>query len=544
MLRVPQQIQPPYRVNTLIILVALLLSTFYNLPFFQTTFAEVNKTNSIGLDFKIALYICLSALFCVLLSLVGFKYLFKPFSILFIIIAASISYFMSAYGVIIDADMIQNVVETDVKEVFELINLRLLTHIGFLGLLPAILIYRHPIHYHSLGKELLHRTGMLIIAGSILGGLIFFYYKDFSLTLRNNHGLRYLVNPNHAIYSLAKYLKRTTATPTQLTVIAPDAKQTTATANASKKTLVILVVGETARARNFSLNGYQRDTNPALSQLDLINFNNTYSCGTATAASVPCMFFHLGKAQYSDSQAKQHENLLDVLQRAGVNVLWRDNNSGCKGVCDRVKTEAMENLKLPGICSEEECFDEVLLHNLQRYIDQQTTHTLIVFHQKGSHGPAYYKRHPASFTRFSPECQVEQVQDCSQAEITNAYDNTIAYTDHFLAKTIGLLQQNGQRFNTALWYMSDHGESLGENGIYLHGLPYFMAPDEQIHIPFIVWLAPELQQNLTIAQACLKQRSAERYSHDNLFHSLLGLFGIQTQIYQKAADIFASCKSG
>lgn len=532
----------PHRISSITLLIALLLSTFDNYPFFQAVFAAVNKTSSIGLDFKIALYLCLTALFCILLSFFGFKYLFKPFTMLIVFLAAGISYFMSTYGVIIDSDMIQNAAETDSKEVLELLNFGMFWHIGLLGVLPAVLIYLCPIAYQPLGKELLQRGSVILLAGVVLGGLVFVYYKDFSLTLRNNHSLRYLINPNYPVYSLFKYLKRSSTPPAQLIPIGTDAKQASVNATNGKKTLLILVVGETARASSFSLNGYSRDTNPELSQLDIINFSQTYSCGTATAASVPCMFSHLDKAQYSDKEAKQHENLLDVLQRAGIKVFWRDNNSGCKGVCDRVATEKMENLQIPSVCSSEECFDPVLLEGLSQMLQQQTQDTLIVLHQKGSHGPAYYKRHPANFTRFSPECQSEQVQDCSQEEIKNAYDNTIAYTDHFLAQTIKLLQQQAGQFNTALWYMSDHGESLGENGIYLHGLPYFMAPDEQIHIPFVLWISPELAQNLPLSTACLQQQNTQRFSHDNLFHSVLGLFNIQTQWYKPEADIFKSCR--
>ncbi len=539
---IPQWLKPPYRISTLTLITALLLSSFDNSVFFTAVFTAVNKTQTIGWDFKLALYLCLTALFCILLSLIGFKALFKPLSMLFIVTAAGISYFMTAYGVIIDVDMIQNAAETDTKEVLELLNFSMLWHIALLGILPAYLLYICPVNYLSIGKELAQRGIVIAIAGSVLGGLVFVYYKDFALTLRNNHGLRYLINPNYPVYSLVKYLKRTDTPPAQLLRIAEDAQQKPIPAANGKKSLVILVVGETARARNFALNGYARPTNAMLSQLDIINFNNTYSCGTATAASVPCMFSHLDKEHYSDKEAKQYENLLDVLQRTGVNVLWRDNNSGCKGVCDRVPTEKLENLKLQDVCSTEECYDAVLLHELDNFIQQQQGDTLVVLHQKGSHGPAYYKRHPADFTKFTPECQSEQVQDCPQEQIANAYDNTIAYTDYFLAEAIKLLQRHASQFNTALWYMSDHGESLGENGIYLHGLPYFMAPDEQIHVPFILWLSPEVQQNLPVNAECLKQRSGQRYSHDNIFHSILGLFKVQTALYQADADVLAACE--
>ncbi|MEQ1637345.1 MAG: phosphoethanolamine--lipid A transferase [Methylococcales bacterium] len=539
---IPSCFKPPLRISTVTVLLALFLSTADNLAFLRSAFAVVDKTTSIGTDFKIALGLCLPALFSLLISVFGFKYLFKPIAISILLCASVISYFMGTYGVIIDAPMIQNAAETDTKEVLELLNAGIVGHVALFGVLPAYLLYRCPLQYQPFPKELLSRLMVMGIAGMVLGGLIFSYYKDFSLTMRENRELRFLINPTYPIYALFKYVKQVNAAEIKLTAIGLDAKQQPLDVGNAKKTLVVLVVGETARAQNFALNGYARETNPYLSKLDIINYPNAYSCGTATAESVPCMFSHLGKANYTDTKAKQHENLLDVLLRAGVSVLWRDNNSGCKGVCNRVKTEALENLKIPDSCNSEECFDEILLHDLQTKLDQLNGDAVIVLHQKGSHGPAYFKRHPANFTKFSPECVTGQVQDCSQEQLTNAYDNTILYTDYFLAKAITLLSKNAANFNTALWYMSDHGESLGENGIYLHGLPYFLAPDQQIHIPFVLWLSPEIRDNLKINAECLKQHGEARYSHDNIFHSLLGLMRVQTSIYQASADIFAECR--
>ena len=141
-----------------------------------------------------------------------------------------------------------------------------------------------------------------------------------------------------------------------------------------------------------------------------------------------------------------------------------------------------------------------------------------------------------------PECATNQVQDCPREQIINAYDNSILYTDYFLSQVIHFLQKNSSQYNTVLLYMSDHGESLGENGIYLHGLPYKIAPDTQIHIPFIMWLSPEFASNFNIDTACLKQHSNEAYSHDNLFHSVLGMLDIQTGEYDAELDIFNRCR--
>ncbi len=500
------------------------------------------KRCQLALILKLPWSFVLPAFFSVLLSLFGFKVLFKPIAMVVLLCAAVHRYFMGTYGVIIDAPMIQNAVETDTQEVLELLNADSMLQVGLFGLLPAWLLYICPVQYQLFSKELLSRLCVILIAGSVLGGVVFSYYKDFSLTMRQNRELRFLVNPTYPIYALFKYIKQANATEVALTPIGTDAKQMPLAQNNGKKSLVILVVGETARAQNFSLNGYARETNPNLSKLDIINFPNAYSCGTATAESLPCMFSHFEQNDYSVAKAQQYENLLDILTHAGVSVLWRNNNSGCKGVCARVKTETSEGLSLQGVCNHEECFDEILLYELQARLDQLNSDAVIVLHQNGSHGPAYFKRHPPQFTKFTPECVTGEMQDCTQEQIINAYDNTILYTDYFLAQVIDLLSKNAARFNTALWYMSDHGESLGENGLYLHGLPYFLAPDQQVHIPFMLWLSPEIRASMKIDEACIKQQRQTRYSHDNLFHSVLGLMRVQTTIYQVSADLFAGCR--
>ena len=297
--------------------------------------------------------------------------------------------------------------------------------------------------------------------------------------------------------------------------------------------LIILVVGEAARADRFSLNGYARETNPLLKKEDVINFSNMTSCGTSTAVSVPCMFSNLGRDGYSDKKARSTENLLDVLRHAGIHVLWRDNNSDAKGVASKVTYENFKDSNTNPIC-DIECRDEGMLSGLQDYITRQKTgDILIVLHQMGNHGPAYYKRYPASFERFKPVCKSSQLEQCTREEISNAYDNAILYTDYFLSKVIELLKHNTKNFETGMVYMSDHGESLGENNLYLHGLPFLMAPDTQKHVGALMWFG----NNFHIDKNGLRAKSAKPYSHDNLFHTILGLMEVDTSVYEKKKDI-------
>jgi lipid A ethanolaminephosphotransferase len=248
------------------------------------------------------------------------------------------------------------------------------------------------------------------------------------------------------------------------------------------------------------------------------------------------MFFHLGKAHYSRNEAKRYENLLDVLRRVGVQVIWRDNNSGSKGVGDRIRYENMSEVKDNALCSKGECYDEILLKDLDKLLSQNSGNMLVVLHQKGSHGPAYYKRTPKDLKRFLPECENDNVQDCDRQSIINAYDNTIVYTDYILSNLIKLL--NNQKYATAMLYVSDHGESLGENNVYLHGFPYAIAPKQQTQIPMIFWASNSFLQENTLDMALLGQHRSDHFSHDNLFHSLLGLFRVTTGLYHPELDLF------
>ena len=527
----------------LILLASLFLVAFDNLSFWNKLFTIIDDSSSLNAGFVVSNAVFLLALFNLVLSLFAFKYVLKPVLIIVLFCAAAVNYFTHSYGVIINSSMIRNVFETDPREAGELMTLDLFYYLFLLGLVPSILIYLVKVEYKPLLKEASLRILIILASVSAIALTVGLQYKTFSLVYRNNREIRYFVNPTYPFYALYKYIsKLENPADRELVDIGADALRDAS--RADKKKLVILVVGETARAQNFELNDYHRDTNPRLKNADIFNFSNTYSCGTDTAESIPCIFSRLGHDDVGRSNPARYKNLLDVLARTGVHVLWRDNNSGCKGVCKRVKTENMTTLDIPGLCNDDGCYDEVLLYNLQQYVDQTDDDTLIVLHQDGSHGPAYFKRYPESFRVFTPECTKAQVQDCPQQDIINSYDNTILYTDYFLSKVIDFLKQNSSSRDTAMIYFSDHGESLGENGIYLHGLPYFLAPDEQKHIPMIMWLSRGYTDLLKINRTCLTRSSGKRFSHDNVFDTVLDLFRIKTGLYNPEGNIFASCKDG
>lgn len=513
-------------------LTALFLLLFCNLPFWQHLL-QIRQPAALGDWGFIAL--ALAVLFLLLnlaLSLLALPYLFKPVVSVLLLGTAPIAYFMNQYGVMIDRAMIRNALETNPGEAFDLLTFKMVLYVVLLAVLPLWLLWRTPIAFRPLPRELLVRSA--IIGASLLaaGFIAFGYYKDFASLLRNHRELRYLLTPTNYLQAASGLLR--SAKPPVLQAIGLDAKHTPG----ARPKFTVIVVGETARAANFSLNGYERETNPQLKQESgLINFPDFHSCGTDTATSVPCMFSMLGRANYSDEKAKSHEGLLDVLQRAGVKVSWRDNQSGCKGVCDRVTHETIDPQSVEAQCQDGECLDESLLGGLQARIDQASGDAVLVLHMMGSHGPAYYKRYPREFAVFQPECTTSQLDQCSPAQLRNSYDNSLLYTDHVLARLIQLLRQNQSGRDIAMLYLSDHGESLGEGNFYLHGAPALIAPAYQTHVPALLWLSDRYPLNA----ACLRDKASRRYSQDYLFHSVLGLQQVRTDLYRAELDLFAAC---
>ena len=524
--------------------VSLYLTLFFNQRFIDAVMAG-HEMNSLG-DYLFvgSAFVLLFGFINLLVSLFGFRYLFKPWLVLLLLTAAAVAYFTNSYGVIIDRNMIQNMVETDVREATELLSGKLFLYLLFFGVIPAVIVARLPIRYASLPGELLNKGMAALLSFVMIGGVALSFYQDYASLFRNNRQVRDLIVPTGYVYAAYSYLRQVTASaPPQLATLGEDAQLGPEWKDSAKKVVSVIVVGETARAENFSLNGYGRETNANLKQEDVIYFDNVHSCGTATAVSLPCMFSADGRDDFDGERQQYTENLLDVFKHAGLPVLWRDNNSGCKDVCNRVESEDLSRVADVDLCPDGECYDMVLMQQLEEKLATYDKGGVIVLHQKGSHGPAYFERVPHDRQEFTPFCHTNQLQQCTRGEIVNAYDNTIAYTDYFLAQLIEFFKQHQAEYDASLVYVSDHGESLGENGIYLHGLPYMIAPDQQTHVPFVVWLSDGFAQRFQIDKGCLAANRSQPYSHDNLFPSMLGLLDVRTALYQRNDDLFQACKS-
>ena len=509
----------------------MILVMLYNLAFFRNLTSVYTFTIS-NIPFLASVVILLGSFIALLFSLVLWRYTTKPILITVLLVSSVASYFMDSYNVIIDSTMIQNAMMTDAAELMDLANIKLLLYLLILGILPAIVVYKAKINYAEPVSELVSRLKLVIVLLVVIASQLFIFGKAYASFFREHKELRYYTNPVTYIYSTNKYARSMVAgvnsaiTPVGLDAAIPHTD--------AHRELTILVIGETVRADRLSLNGYVKKTNPLLENENVISFTNMHSCGTSTAVSVPCMFSMYSKDEYDDEKGRTVENLLDVLSHAGIHVLWRDNNSDSKGVAIRVQHEDYKSPDINPDC-DVECRDDGMLDGLQDYIDKWPQgDILIVLHQMGNHGPAYYKRYPQSFEIFTPVCRTNDLDKCSEEEINNAYDNAILYTDYFLSKVISLLKQNMAQFETAMFYMSDHGESLGESGIYLHGLPYFMAPDTQTHVASILWFGENYDE---INIESVKQKADRNFSHDNLFHTVLGLMEVDTDVYDKDLDI-------
>lgn len=517
----------------LILLVSAFFILFYNGTFFENTL-KVYPLNNTNIAFLISIVVVLFSFTALFFTLIASKWTTKPLLMLTLLVSSMAAYFMQTYHVVIDDSMIRNILQTDTKESIDLFSLTQLFYLLILGILPAYIVYRVPLVYRGIKQELLSKLKQTVILLVVILLSLFSFSKYYSSFIREHKPLRYSANPTYWIYSLGKYIGLTFHTEDfRLLPTGEDAKIIKKTGEKPK--LVILVVGEAVRADHLSLNGYPKETMPQLKKEDIVNFSNVYACGTSTAVSVPCMFSYYGKEDYSYAKGMQKENVLDVLQHTKkVSLLWRDNNSDSKGVALRIPYESYKNTQTNPMCIEGECRDEGMLTGLDSYIHtQKNRDILVVLHQMGNHGPAYYKRYPQAFEKFTPVCKTNQLEACSKEEINNAYDNALLYTDDFLTKTIRLLKKYEKSHHTAMIYLSDHGESLGENGLYLHGLPYFMAPDAQIHIAALIWADKNFKKILHLDAI----DTNKRYTQDNLFHTLLGIFNVQTKVYHDNLDI-------
>jgi len=538
----------PISLSQFNLLLAIWLGAILNFAFFQKIQSLTPYQGPKAYLFLMATVLVIVAAYNLIFQLIQWKWNAKIFASIFLVVGGFTAYFVNSLGVVISPEQIQNMMQTDAREVGDLLSLQFVLWTAAFVVFPLLFISLVRIKTESLPRKIIKKLLNGVASLLLVGGLLFLFYVDYAAIFREHRDLKGMISPQNAIAStLSYYHKSAPKKNLPLIQYGEDAHLLQPVNEQAKPKLMVLVVGETARAESFSLNGYAKNTNPELSKLDIINFSQVSSCGTATAVSVPCMFSGMPREDYDEQLASHREGLLDIAQRAGYKVTWMDNNSGCKGACDRVEQyQIPQQLKDKWCAKDGDCYDEILVDSLKSYLaaipETDKTPRLIVLHQMGSHGPAYYQRSKAPFQPFKPSCDSNAIQGCSRTELLNSYDNSIVYTDHVLSSLIQVLK-GSTAYQTGFWYLSDHGESTGEHGLYLHGSPYAIAPTQQTHVPMLMWFSPEWTAQNSAQITCLAQQKSKELSQDNLFPSLLSLLDVKTQTIDEQKNMLQHCQS-
>lgn len=529
--------------TTLTVILAVYFYCVLNLTLNIKLYAIMQETEGLGPLFWLTVPVFFIAAFTILFNFFTIKYLTKPFFILMIFASAAVNYGTYKFGIIFNPDMMTNIFETTSSEAASYANPAVFVWLFLTAILPIAWLLWIKIEYRPFRYELLAKIIVFTVSVAVIGLIAAFFYKDYAATSRNHQKIVKDINPTYYLGSTYKYVNaRFLTEPLPYKEIGEDANRR----KEKEKYLVVFMVGETARSQNYQANGYDRPTNAYTQQLkNVLSFRDVESCGTATAVSLPCMFSFLDRDNYSREKFEAQDNVVDVVKRGGVKVIWVDNNTGCKGVCNNVESYgADEALSLD--CKGEDCTDNVFIDTLDQKVKELNGQDgLIMFHLIGSHGPTYYKRYPTDHAKFTPDCETSDLQKCTDEQILNSYDNSILYTDYIMAQLIKKLQSYSDEYETSLVYVSDHGESLGENGIYLHGMPYSIAPLYQKRVPFMVWMSDGMIEHKKIDMDCLKaKQTAGGISHDNLSPTLLHLMDIDTTAYRPELDILKACQHG
>ncbi|MDO4682128.1 MAG: phosphoethanolamine--lipid A transferase [Lautropia sp.] len=530
--------RPLISTELLIFLVSLFFALFSNTLFWQSALVDQAQPWKTGASLLMALL----GAHCLLMGLIVWRWNAKLLIMVLLIVSALAADYMTRFHVYLDTSIIRSVLTTEPKESAELITPALIMPLLLFAVLPMLLVWRVRLKQRTLGKGLLCRGGFLLFSLVLGVGGVLLSFQELSALMRNHKELRYLATPGNYLVGLSRIAWAEQSTKAQARILVGTDARLAERPAGSKPRLLVIVAGEAARAQNWGLNGYERQTTPGLAaRQDIINFPDMHSCGTNTEVSLPCMFSPFGRREgYDERKIREHTALLHVLAQAGISSLWRDNQTGCKGVCEGLPTQRLDSADDPRWCRDGRCYDEILLQNLEAEVRAVPGDRVIVLHQLGNHGPSYHDRYPETMRRFTPTCDQSDLGKCSREEIVNAYDNALLYTDHLLSRTIDILS-NMTDYETAMIYASDHGESLGEKGLYLHGIPYAIAPKEQTSIPMVMWFSPSFASSRGLDLSCVRERAAAYTDHDNLFASVLGLLQVQTSVYDRELDLFANC---
>ena len=517
--------------NHFLFLSAFFWTACFNAPIVSSIIksASADKNNLLPtLILALAVSVSVFFLSMSIIALLGLlpRLIFKGLMILLTLLGATSLVVWLYYGIAMTPDMVRNFLATDFHEASGYWSWSLALNFILITLPGLLLINR--LRSSRRPESKLKRLGICVV--TLLCGVfvLFIQLQPFSALMRGDKSLRYLFAPVNIVYSTSSTLLRD-QNPEKAQKVIVDASPK-AIFTSDKPTLFVVLIGETARSANWQLANYEKATNPELSKLNIV---------TSTDVSLPCMLSRVGRRDYDRKRILTEESLPSLLKRAGFSVTWVDNQSGCKGTCDGVRVT--KPTPDPLYCHAGTCMDGVFNRSIDEAFNALKTqnHTVLFLHMMGSHGPAYYKRSTESEKVFGKECTDPTFKSCSKESIRAAYDSSIRYTDRVVAELIRKLQ-NRADINTALIYLSDHGESLGENGLYLHGAPYYIAPDEQKIVPMVMWFSEPFKKNYTIDTRVIEENSHKPVTHDHLYHTILGLLNVRSSTYDSQWDLSAN----
>lgn len=416
-------------------------------------------------------------------------------------------YFIVGYEVLITDMMMGNVFNTRFSEASGYFSLSAVAYTLLLGVAPALYILLRKVDYGTIGR-MLKSVAIALVA---IVAVAVANMQNFPWIDRNATQIGSMIMPwSYTVNSVRYYNRMQKLNRKEIAL--PDA-----TIANDRREVCVVVIGESARSENFSLYGYERETNPML-KADSVVALRAKSAATYTTEGV--------KAILSHTKSKElYEILPNYLNRNGVEVVWRSANWG-EPPLHIEKNYPLKSLK-ERYPEADHRYDALLLEGLKEEIEQcDKAKMLVVLHLSTSHGPTYFQKYPKEFERFTPVCTTVEMSKADLGELMNAYDNTILYTDYLLHSIIEILRSVECR--SSMLFISDHGESLGENGLYMHGMPMSVAPKEQYEIPFVVWSS----DNSPIKSI----DEAEQY---HIFHSVLDFLSIESPIYDEEYSIFA-----
>lgn len=497
--------------STFVLSLSVLNFLLFHIPFFEFVFQniDVGSTNGILLISSLVIMMIVANYFAFYIVFSISHVFGRVLLVSFFIINSIALYFIDTYSVIIDEGMIGNILNTNYNEASSFLSYKLIVYIILLGILPSLFIVRTKVNVVNT-KAFLATSSLCLLC---ILTFIFVNSSNWLWIDKNSKALGGLAMPwSYSVNTTLFYVHQSKQNEKE--ILLPKA-----TIIDSKKAIVVLVIGESARRENFSLYGYSKNTNPLLSKMKNLYTFDANSCATYTTEGVKCILEH-------QNTGKLYEILPNYLYRNNVDVIWRTTNWGEPPLHIR-NYQSKENLAKN--CDGVGCgYDEILLGGLkQQILSSNKDKILVVLHTSTSHGPTYNSKYPPQFEVFKPVCMSVELGKCSKNELINAYDNTIVYTDYLLTQIISQLKDL-KSYQSSMIYVSDHGESLGEKNLYMHGMPISLAPKEQFQIPFIVWVSPDSKQ----------VKHERNVSQNHVFHSVLNFLGVNSPIYDPNMSVF------